>query len=214
MTTHKTAASDIRLSGLTARLKASTSDTEREQLWELLFPILKRNARSLAGPRGESATELVTELWPALQRALDDPNRPFASRGRFFAYAQVAFRHHLLSKSKKHPDGLEPEHTAAPHGLDTESFLALTQALDKLAQSHPLAAKAFVLRYGEGFSAQEIYDACDEYRAVNARVAVRRLQPVYADLKLARRRLAKLLRPLTVVQIVAPVAKEPRSAPS
>ena len=71
--------------GLTQRLKGAASQDERERLWEDLIPKLRRVARNrikVAGLDGrERPTELINEVFPGLQRALDNP----ATRGELMS---------------------------------------------------------------------------------------------------------------------------------
>jgi DNA-directed RNA polymerase specialized sigma24 family protein len=71
------------LESLTRRLKSAKTPEEKEQLWVELFPKLKRVAKnriaSAGRARQESATELVNDVFPGLQRALDNPAGPAAS---------------------------------------------------------------------------------------------------------------------------------------
>jgi len=178
------------LEGLTLRLKAAKSDEERDQLWEELFPKLRAVAQrriGAAGQRGsESPTELVNDVFPGLQRALDNPNTSFESRGHFFAYAAQTMRRHLAARAKRQVAEELLDDGFAVESASLALRIALNEALDQLTDRYPRAVRAFELREYGGHSYEQIVDLMsDDYRTTAL---------VGADLTLVRKSLVEILR--------------------
>ena len=178
--------------GLTERLKAASTTEERNRLWEDLFPKLRTIARNRihsAGKSGrESPTELVHDVYPGLQRALNNSGKRFESRAHFLAYAAQAMRRHLAAQAKRiAADELLDEHFA----VETASpalTIAMNEALDILAKKFPRAVNAYQLREYGGYSYEEILDLMRADYRTKALLA--------ADLTLVRKALVDLLRAL------------------
>ena len=176
--------------GLTTRLKRAHTPEERERLWEDLVPklrVIARNRIVAAGRRGQdSPTELVNDLYPALQRALENPGTRFESRAHFLAYAAMAMRRHLAAQAKrKVAEELLDEHFAI-ESASPALTIAINEALDILAKRFPRGVRAYQLREYGGYSYEEILDLMsDEYRT-KALLA--------SDLTLMRKQLVDLLR--------------------
>jgi hypothetical protein len=176
--------------GLTTRLKAARTTEERESLWEELFPKLRRVAQNRIGAAGlrnrESATELVHDVFPGLQRALAKSEIRFESRAHFLAYAAQAMRRHLAAQAKRRAaEELLDEHFAV-ESASPALTIAMSEALDILSQQFPRAVRAYQLREYAGYTYEEILSLmADDYRT-KALLA--------ADLTLVRKSLVTLLR--------------------
>jgi DNA-directed RNA polymerase specialized sigma24 family protein len=181
---------DDDIEGLTERLKRADTTEEKDRLWRELVPKLHRIARNrinAAGRQGiESPTELVNEVYPGLQRALDRPSTSFENRAHFLAYAAQAMRRHIAAQAKKPlADELLDEHFAVDSASPALQ-IALEEAVDTLAERFPRAVRAWELREYGGYSYEEILHLmADQYRT-KALIA--------ADLTLVRKALADLLR--------------------
>ena len=178
------------VTGLTERLKAAGTQDERERLWEELFPKLRRvasNRIKAAGLGGrERPTELINDVFPGLQRALDNPSTRFESRAHFLAYAAQAMRRQLAANAKR---SLADELLDQDFAVETASpalAIAISEALDQLAERLPRAVRAYELREYGGYGYEEILELMkDDYRT-KALLA--------ADLTLVRKSLVALLR--------------------
>jgi DNA-directed RNA polymerase specialized sigma24 family protein len=175
--------------GLTRRLKAASGE-ERERLWEELVPKLRNVARNrirAAGLSGiERPTELINEVYPGLQRALDNPNTHFDSRAHFLAYAAQAMRRQLAANARKQiADELLDEHFAV-ESASPAMTIAINEALDTLGARLPRAVRAYELREYGGYSYEEILELMKKEYRTKALLA--------ADLTLVRKSLVALLR--------------------
>jgi RNA polymerase sigma factor (TIGR02999 family) len=134
-----------------------------------LLPLVYDELRRLAAQRlaressGQTleATALVHEAYVRLVG--DDGNRPWDSRGHFFAAAAEAMRRILVENARrkhrlKHGGGrarkpLDLDHIAAPEpDRRPDDLLALDEALGKLADVDPRAAELVKLRYFAGLT--------------------------------------------------------------
>jgi hypothetical protein len=176
--------------GLTERLKGARSAEERNRLWEDLLPKLRAIARrriSLAGKHGQEApTELINDVYPGLQRALERSETKFESRAHFLAYAAEAMRRHLAADARRiAAEELLDEHFAV-ESASPALTIALNEALERLAQTHPRAVRAYQLREYGGYSYEEILELMSREYRTKALLA--------ADLTLVRKLLVELLR--------------------
>ncbi len=96
-------------------------------------------------------------------------NPKFENRAHFFSAAAEAMRRILIDRARRklrirHGGSLErvdlDEHEIAAPG-DHEQLLAVHEALDLLAKSHPLQAEVVKLRYFAGMTNEEIAQAQD-----------------------------------------------------
>jgi DNA-directed RNA polymerase specialized sigma24 family protein len=164
-------AKDADAADLTMRLNAykTASPQERARLWEDLFPALKRLARnriSAAGLRGrEGPTELVIAQYEGLDRALGRADATWENRARFFGYAALSMRRHLVAEARRSAAGeLLDENLTADEWSPT-LILALEQALVRVSEQFPRGTQAFMLRHYLGHSHDEIMDIMsDSYR--------------------------------------------------
>jgi RNA polymerase sigma factor (TIGR02999 family) len=109
-------------------------------------------------------TALVHEAW---LRLVGHGNEQWAGRAHFFAAAAEAMRRILIERARRkhaarHGGGqqrveLEEIGLAAPQPED--QLLAVNDALDKLAASHPAEADLVKLRYFVGMTIEEAADA-------------------------------------------------------
>jgi len=175
--------------GLTGRLKAAASTEERNRLWEDLFPKLRaiaKNRISAAGKSGqESPTELVHDVFPGLQRALDRADTRFESRGHFLAYAAQAMRRHLAAQAKRQVAEELVDDRFAVESASPALAIAVNEALDILAPKFPRAVNAYHLREYGGYSYDEILKLMSSEYRTKALLA--------ADLTLVRKSLVELL---------------------
>ena len=176
--------------GLTERLKAAGTREEREQLWEDLLPKLRRVASNRIKAAGlgarERPTELINDVFPGLQRALDNSHTRFESRAHFLAYAAQAMRRQLAANAKKSLADELLEDDFAIESASPALAIAISEALDQLSERLPRAVRAFELREYGGYGYDEILELMkDEYRT-KALLA--------ADLTLVRKSLVTILR--------------------
>jgi RNA polymerase sigma factor (TIGR02999 family) len=150
-----------------ARLLAAIEQGDPQaaaQLLPLVYDELRRlAARKLAHePPGQTlqATALVHEAYLRLVRPA--PGRLWGSRGHFFAAAAEAMRHILVEaarrKSRKKRGG-ELRRVALgdrPAPDPDDDLLALDEALNRLAEEDPVAAKVIELRQFAGLGHEEI----------------------------------------------------------
>ena len=175
--------------GLTQRLKGARTRDERERLWQDLVPKLKiiaRNRIGAANRRGiDSPTELVNEMYPALQRALDRSETRFESRAEFLAYAAQAMRRQLVANAKRQvAEELEGDDFAI-ESASPALTIAVGEALDIVAQRFPRAVRAFQLRVYGGYSHDEIIELMSKEYRTKALLA--------ADLGLVKKQLIAML---------------------
>jgi hypothetical protein len=176
--------------GLTERLKQARTREERERLWNDLVPKLKAIARNRIGAanrRGiESPTELVNEMYPALQRALDRPETRFGSRAEFLAYAAQAMRRQLVAAAKRQvAEELQGDEFAI-ESASPALTIAVGEALERLEERFPRAVRAFQLRVYGGYSHDEIIELMSSEYRTKALLA--------ADLGLVKKQLVALLK--------------------
>jgi RNA polymerase sigma factor (TIGR02999 family) len=143
------------------------------QAAERLLPLVYEELRRLAAQKlareqpGQTlqATALVHEAFLRLVDA--ERARHWNSRGHFFAAAAEAMRRILVEQARrklcdKHGGGRPrvalPEGLAAPEARP-DDLLALHEALGRLEQHDPAAARLVKLRYFAGLSHQEAAEA-------------------------------------------------------
>jgi RNA polymerase sigma factor (TIGR02999 family) len=146
----------------------SAIDQGEPQAAAQLLPLVYQELRRLAQQRlsrekpGQTlqATALVHEAYLRLVGAEGD--RPWESRGHFFAAAAEAMRRILVESARrkrrlKHGGGRarEPELVDVAGPERTERLLALDEALDRLAAANPRTAELVKLRYFAGVSNAE-----------------------------------------------------------
>jgi RNA polymerase sigma factor (TIGR02999 family) len=138
------------------------------QLLPLVYDELRRLARQKLAREmpGQTldATALVHEAY--LRLVGKNPEQPWDGRGHFFAAAAEAMRRILVEnarrKRRRRHGGdlvrqvLEPDQVAAPES--SEELLAVDEALDRLAQADPDAARLVELRYFAGLSIPQAAD--------------------------------------------------------
>ena len=141
-----------------------------EKLLELLYDELRRLATSKMAREtpGQTLqpTALVHEAW---LRLVVSNNPKFENRAHFFSAAAEAMRRILIDRARRkirmrHGGGLErvdiEEHEIAAPG-DEEQLVAVHEALDLLAKSHPIQAEVVKLRYFAGMTNEETAEALD-----------------------------------------------------
>jgi len=135
-----------------------------EKLLELVYEELRRLAihRMAQEAPGQTLqpTALVHEAWV---RLVGDKNPKFENRAHFFSAAAEAMRRILIDRARRkltqrHGGGFERVELdgydlAAPEADD--QLLAVHDALDKLAQLHPVQAELVKLRYFAGLTNEE-----------------------------------------------------------
>ena len=136
---------------------------------EQLLPLVYEELRKLAAAKlahekpGQTlqATALVHE---AYLRLVDvDQPQPWNSRGHFFAAAAEAMRRILIESvrrrnRRKHGGGRERlslDALSLPPDDRAEEFLALDEALHRLAEKEPVKAELVKLRYFAGLTLEE-----------------------------------------------------------
>jgi RNA polymerase sigma factor (TIGR02999 family) len=135
-----------------------------EKLLELVYGELRRLATSKMASEAPGntlqPTALVHEAW---LRLVGSQTPRFENRAHFFAAAAEAMRRILIDRARRkltQRRGARSEHVpidtceiAAPEG--EEQLLAVSEALDKLAQEHPNQAEVVKLRYFGGLTNEE-----------------------------------------------------------
>lgn len=144
---------------------AETGDpSASEKLLSVLYDELRRLAASKMAREAPGhtlqPTALVHEAWLKLVGA---QNPKFENRAHFFSAAAEAMRRILIDRARRklalrHGGSLERvdmdgQEWAAPAA--DEQLLAVHEALDKLAQDHPIQAEVVKLRYFVGVTNEE-----------------------------------------------------------
>lgn len=135
------------------------------QLFELVFPVLRKRARTLLSKerRGHplASAELVVDVYTALVRAKD---RDWQDRAHFFAIAARAMRWRLIDMGRRR-QGLE---IVPLDGLDSllrdrcvnlDQAMEIDQLLDELAATHPDWCVLVEMKCFLGLTDQETADA-------------------------------------------------------
>jgi RNA polymerase sigma factor (TIGR02999 family) len=133
------------------------------QAAEELLPLVYEELRKLAAlkmasqPAGHTLqpTALVQE---ACLRLVGSPHSQWQGRAHFFAAAAEAIRHILVDRARRkgrirHGGGLQRvdlEHLDLPNPADSDVVLAVSEALDKLAEHDKVSAELIKLRFFVG----------------------------------------------------------------
>jgi RNA polymerase sigma factor (TIGR02999 family) len=136
-----------------------------EQLFEVVFPVLRRRARALLSKerRGQplASAELVINVYTALVRAKD---RDWQDRAHFFAIAARAMRWHLIDMARKIKDrqflpldGLDS--VLRDRCVNLDQAMEIDNLLDELAATHPDWCVLVEMKCFLGLSDQEAADA-------------------------------------------------------
>lgn len=149
----------------------------QHRAFERLLPLVYDELRKLAAQQlakeksGQTlqATALVHEAWLRLMPDLPDGQNLLSNiqntsdRHYFFAAAAQAMRRILIDRARRkhrlkhggamHRQDLHPDLAVAPD--PDEKLLALDEALNRLAQAHPLKAQLVELRYFGGMTGDE-----------------------------------------------------------
>ncbi|MFN0054662.1 MAG: ECF-type sigma factor [Planctomycetales bacterium] len=155
------------MSGVT-QILASMERGDPRAVAELL-PLVYEELRKLAAARlvqekpGQTlqATALVHEAF--LRLVKDDQGKAWENRGHFFAAASEAMRRILVEQARRKMRGrhgggrrrVELSEDQLAVEPDDEQMLALDEALTKLEQVRPQAARLVQLRFFGGLSAEE-----------------------------------------------------------
>jgi RNA polymerase sigma factor (TIGR02999 family) len=140
-----------------------------EELLPLVYEELRRlAAQRLAHEKPGQTLEATALVHEAYLRLMDgDQTRPWNSRGHFFAAAAEAMRRILVENARrkqaeKHGGGRQrvdlPADLAGPESR-ADDLLALDEALSRLEQHDPDAARLVKLRYFAGLTHQEAAEA-------------------------------------------------------
>jgi RNA polymerase sigma factor (TIGR02999 family) len=135
---------------------------------EQLLPLVYDELRQLAAQKlmeerpGQTlqATALVHEAYLRLVKA--DHGRPWDGRGHFFAAAALAMRRILIDNARRKTrikrGGQQRRIELADHEAPVADvhLLALDEALTRLAEEDPLAAKVVELRYFAGLGHEAV----------------------------------------------------------
>jgi len=145
---------------------AGTESISGDRLWELVYPELRRRARSIF--RNErtdhtlSATAVVNETYVRL--ASRAPHE-WEDRSHFYSVASSIMRHVLVDHARAHRAGKRgggaikeslDESVFPQLGDDEEGLLAAAEALERLAANHQRAALVVSLKVFGGLTIPEI----------------------------------------------------------
>lgn len=144
--------------------------TAADKLLELLYEELRRLAASKMAKESPGQTlqptALVHEAW---LRLVGSQNPSFENRAHFFSAAAEAMRRILIERARRklrirHGGNfervdLDEQEIAAPG--DDAQILAVHEALDHLAKTHPIQAEVVKLRYFAGMTNEETAEALD-----------------------------------------------------
>jgi RNA polymerase sigma factor (TIGR02999 family) len=140
-----------------------------EQLLPLVYDELRKlAAQKLAQEKPGQTLEATALVHEAYLRLVDvEQSRRWDSRGHFFAAAAEAMRRILVENARRKQSrkgggglvrkGLDDVHLAAPEPC--EDLLALDEALNKLAQKHPIKAELVKLRHFAGLTVEQAAQA-------------------------------------------------------
>jgi RNA polymerase sigma factor (TIGR02999 family) len=136
-----------------------------EQLLVLVYDELRRLAASKLAHEAPGQTlqptALVHEAW---LRLVGDQNPAFKDRAHFFRASAEAMRHILIDRARRKKT---ERHGGNYRRVDFENFdlatpsaddqlLVVNEALDKLAEEHPVQAELVKLRYFAGLTNEEV----------------------------------------------------------
>jgi len=139
--------------------------TAAEKLLDLVYEELRRLAAFKMAQQAPGQTlqptALVHEAW---LRLVGTQNPTFKNRAHFFSAAAEAMRHILIDRARRkqtqrHGGGLERvdlDNIALAAPSTDEQLLAVHEALDKFALTHPLQAELVKLRYFAGMTNEEV----------------------------------------------------------
>src|SRR5262249_30751511 len=135
------------------------------QLFELVFPVLRKRARALLSQERHGhplqATELVNDVYTALVRAKD---RDWQDRAHFFAIAARAMRWRLIGMGRR----IQSLDVVPLDGLDSllrdrcvnlDQAMEIDKLLDELAGTHPDWCVLVEMKCFLGLTDQEAADA-------------------------------------------------------
>ena len=146
--------------------KWRTGDRAAEnQLFEVVFPVLRKRVRALLSKerRGHplASAELVAEVYTALVRAKD---RDWQDRAHFFAIAARAMRWRLIDMARKIKDrqflpldGLDS--VLRDRCVNLDQAMGIDNLLDELAATHPDWCVLVELKCFLGLTDREAADA-------------------------------------------------------
>jgi RNA polymerase sigma factor (TIGR02999 family) len=145
---------------------AAAAPMSGERLWELVYPELRKRARSLASREAAGSTLSTTAIInEAYVRLASSPPREWKDRSHFYAVSSGIMRNVLVDHARAR--------TAAKRGggavrqsldeamfpatkSDDEGFRAAQQALDRLSEKHERAALGVALRVFGGLTVAEV----------------------------------------------------------
>jgi RNA polymerase sigma factor (TIGR02999 family) len=140
-----------------------------EQLLPLVYDELRKlSAQMLAQERPGQTLEPTALVHEAYLRLIGtEPARPWNGRGHFFGAAAEAMRRILVEAARRkgrvrHGGGrqrIDLDPAAAPAPQSEDDLLALDEALTRMAQIDPAAARLVELRYFTGLTMPEAADA-------------------------------------------------------
>ena len=160
---------------LLGRLETGDRAAE-ERVWNLLYRELRRLAHRTRSPGATlDTTALVHELYLRYAGRASS-GVEWQSRRHFFATAVQAMRQILVDRARRRRaskrDGGQreaiPEKMARPE-RPPEEVLAIHQALDDLARTHPRHARLVELRFFAGLTLEEAAEGLEISRATAAR---------------------------------------------
>jgi RNA polymerase sigma factor (TIGR02999 family) len=178
---------------ITGLLRSATGGSSvADQLWELVYPELRKRAAHLVRNERKdhtlSATAVVNEAYVRLSSRMA---HEWEDRSHFYNVASGIMRHVLIDHARGHraekrgggAHKQELDESVFPAvRADEEGFQIAAQALEKLAEEHERAALVVTLKVFGGLTIPEI--------AMEVKVAER---TVKNDWALARDRLAQIL---------------------
>ncbi len=164
-------ATDVRerLSQVVSELDGGGREHSLEELFELLYPELRRMAgKFMAEERKNHTLQPTALVHEAYLRLVDQNQIGWRGRGHFFAVGARVMRHILVDHARAHGRAkrggawrrvtLSDAIPAMEGGLKQDQLLAVDQALERLAALDQREAHVVELRFFAGLTVSEIAD--------------------------------------------------------
>lgn len=188
------------------KLLARLQEGEREahdDLYNQVYTDLRRRAhRQRQRWNGEPTLQTTALAHEAYLKLVDQEEQSWENRSHFFAVAARAMRHILIDRARRKtaekrggteaPLSLEDlreklGREVAMTGEDAEAFVLLDEALDRLEEERPRAARGVECRFFSGMTIEETAEALDVSTATVSRDWKQAKAWLYREMKRIRR---------------------------